>query len=198
MFTPQRHEWGPPPIYLASVGERMTEVVGEVANGFLFHAFTTARYLNEVTLPALARGRKVGGRTDPVVVTGPALVVTGRSDEELQRAIASTKERLAFYASTPAYRGVLDLHGWGDLQPELSALAKTGRWKQMGELIPDDLLHTMAVVGPSNRIADELHRRWSTVAESITLYAPYESDPALWPPIARQLRAASRADVFES
>jgi probable F420-dependent oxidoreductase len=191
MFTPERHQWGPPPVYLAAVGERMTEVAGEVGDGYLFHAFTTARYLQEVSLPALAAGHARAGRSDPITVTGPALVATGRTVAEVEQATRSTRERLAFYASTPAYRAVLDLHGWGHLQPELAAMAKRGEWQRMGRLVPDDLLHAMAVVGPSDRVAEELHRRWAGVADSITLYAPYVADPTLWPPIARELRAAT-------
>lgn len=55
-------------------------------------------------------------------------------------AVARTKNRLAFYGSTPAYRHVLDLPGWGDLQDELNSLSKQGRWDHMGEVIPEEVL----------------------------------------------------------
>ena len=60
---------------------------------------------------------------------------------------------LAFYGSTPAYRPVLDVHGWGDLQPELNALSKQGRWQEMGTLIDDDVLHTIAACGTPAEVA---------------------------------------------
>src|SRR6185503_16421693 len=60
-FSPPAHEWGPPPVYLAGVGKLMTEVAGEVCDGFIYHGFTTPSYLREVTPPALARGRAAGG-----------------------------------------------------------------------------------------------------------------------------------------
>jgi len=115
-FSPEPHDFGPPPVYLAGVGERMTEVAGEVCDGFFVHPFTTRRYMDEVTLPALERGRAKSDRPD-FVVNGPSFVAIGRDETELADAIRGTKEQIAFYASTPAYRGVLELHDRGELQP---------------------------------------------------------------------------------
>jgi probable F420-dependent oxidoreductase len=168
----------------------MTEVAGEMADGYVFHPFTTQRYLQEVTLPALARGRKVSGR-ESMALTGPVLVATGGTEADLTTAIAGTRRRIAFYASTPAYRKVLEIHGWGELQPELATLARQGGWDAMGELVPDDLLHAVAVVGPTHDIAEELYRRLGATAESITLSVPYPHDPAIWAPIARAVREIS-------
>ncbi|HSS10776.1 MAG TPA: LLM class F420-dependent oxidoreductase [Acidimicrobiales bacterium] len=180
-FSPEPHEYGPPPVYLAGVGERMTEVAGEVCDGFFFHPFTTPRYLREVTVPALARGRKKAGRDgQDFTVAGPAFVAVGRDETELRRAVEGTKAQIAFYASTPAYRGVLDLHGWGDLQSELTALTKQGRWSELGERIDDEVLRTFAVVGDPATTAAGLTARYGGIATRITLYATYESDPTLW------------------
>jgi probable F420-dependent oxidoreductase len=131
-------DFGPPKIFLAGVGELMTEVAGEVCDGFICHGFTTERYLREVTLPALERGRAKAGKTlDGFEIIGPSFVVTGttRRDGRGQRA---TRQQIAFYGSTPAYRPVLELHGWGGLQDELNTLSKQNRWVEMGELIDDD------------------------------------------------------------
>ena len=101
-FSPERHEWGPPPVFLAAVGERMTEVAAEVADGVFFHPFTTARYMREVTMPALLKGRSNAGKTmDGFQIAGPAFAAVGRCDEELATAIRGTKDQIAFYASTP-------------------------------------------------------------------------------------------------
>ena len=190
-FSPEPHEFGPPPVYLAGVGERMTEVAGEVCDGFFFHPFTTDRYLREVTLPALARGRAKAGRhgLDGFTIAGPAFTCTGRDDEELAAAIAGTKDQIAFYASTPAYRPVLELHGWGDLQPELTRLSKEGRWSDMGAAIDDELLHAFAVVGEPRAVGEGLRRRWSDVASRLTPYATYRADPAMWPEVLTAIRS---------
>jgi probable F420-dependent oxidoreductase len=183
-FTPPASdlaEFGVPKIYLAGVGELMTEVAGEVCDGFICHGFTTERYLREVTLPALARGRAKAGRTmDGFDIVGPSFVVTGTDPAELATAADGTRQQIAFYGSTPAYRAVLDLHGWGGLQDELNTLSKQGRWQEMGVLIDDEILNTFAVVGEPEAIAPELGRRYADVISRISFYAPYRSDPDRW------------------
>ena len=126
-FDPGPSQFGVPTIQLAAVGEKMTEVAGEVADGIILHGFTTERYVREVTVPALERGWKTAGKTRAdFEICGPLFVVTGTTDEERERAREGTKQQIAFYGSTPAYRGVLELHGWGDLQDDLNRLSKQG------------------------------------------------------------------------
>jgi probable F420-dependent oxidoreductase len=178
-FSPPAHEWGPPPVYLAGVGKLMTEAAGEACDGFFFHAFTTPAYLREVTLPALARGRAKSGQSlDGFAIAGPAFTCVGRTDEELRDAIRGAKEQIAFYASTPAYRGVLEHHGWGDLQPELTRMSKEGKWKEMGDLVDDDVVRTFAAVGDVPTVARQLRERW-TAATRLSFYMPYRADTAL-------------------
>jgi probable F420-dependent oxidoreductase len=193
-FTPEAKDlegFGVPKIFLAGVGGLMTEVAGEVCDGFLCHGFTTERYLREVTIPALARGREKAGKTmDGFQIVGPSFVVTGTTDEELDKAAAGTRQQIAFYGSTPAYRGVLELHGWGGLQDELNGLSKQGEWVKMGQLIDDEILNTFAVVGPPEAIAPELHRRYGDVIDRISFYAPYQSDPERWRQVLADIKAA--------
>ncbi len=132
MFDPGPSPWGVPRIALAGVGPRMTEVAGEVADGFIVHPFTTPTFLTEVTLPAIGRGLAASGRDRAdFEVSLPAMVAVADTDEELERERRGFAMRLAFYGSTPAYRVVLDAHGWGDLQPELHRLTKAGAWASM-------------------------------------------------------------------
>ncbi|MFM8529102.1 MAG: LLM class F420-dependent oxidoreductase [Ilumatobacteraceae bacterium] len=183
-FSPNPEEmapYGPPKIFLAGVGELMTEVAGEVCDGFLCHGFTTERYLREVTIPALARGRAKAGKTmEGFEIMGPSFVVTGMSEEEMRLAAQGTRQQIAFYGSTPADRGVLDIHGWGGLQDELNTMSKAGQWVEMGNLITDEMLNTFAVVGEPEQIAPELKRRYDDVISRISFYAPYKSDPERW------------------
>ena len=116
--------------------------------------FTTEKYLREVTVPNLAAGRERAGKTmDGFKISGPFFVVTGTSDEELDRAAQATRQQIAFYGSTPAYAMVFDSDGWDGLQPQLNTLSKKGDWVAMGELITDEVLETFAVVGPPDTIA---------------------------------------------
>ena len=192
-FAPDAKDLGDvglPKIFLAGVGQLMTEVAGEVCDGFFCHGFTTERYLREVTIPALERGRaKVGKSLDGFEIVGPSFVVTGTTDEELEQAATSTRQQIAFYGSTPAYRKVLELHGWGGLQDELNTLSKQGKWDEMGMLIDDEILTTFAVVGPPESIASELGRRYSDVIDRLSFYAPYDTDPERWLPVMDALKA---------
>ncbi|MEY2754000.1 MAG: hypothetical protein RJB65_358, partial [Actinomycetota bacterium] len=192
-FTPDRAElagFGVPKIFLAGVGELMTEVAGEVCDGFICHGFTTERYLREVTLPALERGRAKAGKTmEGFEIIGPSFIVTGSDEQQMEAAAKGTRQQIAFYGSTPAYRGVLDLHGWGDLQDELNVLSKRGEWEAMGDLITPEVLEAFAVVGAPETVAPELHKRYGDVIQRISFYAPYKSDPERWARVISDLQA---------
>jgi probable F420-dependent oxidoreductase len=190
-FNPGPNAYGTAKIFLAGVGELMTEVAGEVADGFLCHGFTTEKYLREVTIPALERGRaKAGKSLDGFEIVGPSFVVTGSTEEELASASKGTKQQIAFYGSTPAYKPVLDLHGWGGLQDELNTLSKQGKWVEIGDLIDDEILTTFAVVGEPETIGPELHTRYGDCIQRISFYAPYRSDPDRWKRVLEDVKAA--------
>ena len=190
-FDPGPNPHGDPRIFLAGVGELMTQVAGEVADGFLCHGFTTRQYLDEVTLPNLAKGRaKAGKSMDGFQLAGPMFVVTGRDEAEMAEAAKGVKGQIAFYGSTPAYRPVLELHGWGDLQEELNRLSKEGRWAAMGDLIDDDMLATFAVVAPIDRVAVGLKDRWGDVLDRLSFYVPYDTDRTQWDEVIADLKSA--------
>lgn len=180
-FSPGPNRYGNPPILLAAVGELMTEVAGEVADGLLVHGFTTERYLREVTLPALERGAAKAGKTRrDRIISYPGFVVTGPDEPSTAAAAAAVKAQIAFYGSTPAYRPVLELHGWGDLQTELNTLSKRGDWAGMGELIDDEMLEAFAVVCPPSEVAEQVTARWGGFVDRFSFYAPYQIPAERW------------------
>ena len=188
-FNPGPNPYGAPKVFLAAVGERMTEVAGEVADGILLHGFTTERYVREVTVPALERGwARAGKQRGGFELSGPMFVVTGTNDEEYEAARRGTKQQIAFYGSTPAYRGVLELHGWGDLQGELNRLSKQGDWVQMGELVDDEMLAAFAVTGEPEEIPEKMLDRYGDVVDRLSFYAPYKSDPERWSRIVERFK----------
>jgi probable F420-dependent oxidoreductase len=190
-FNPGPSPYGAPKVFLAAVGERMTEVAGEVADGVIIHGFTTERYVKEVTLPAIERGLAKAGRArTSFEISGPLFVVTATDDQSFEEASQAVRQQIAFYGSTPAYRGVLELHGWGELQTELNALSKQGEWVKMGELIDDDMLHAFAVVAEPEQVGVELKRRYGGVVDRCSFYAPYRSDPERWSRVIADLKAA--------
>jgi probable F420-dependent oxidoreductase len=168
MFTPEPQPFSAPKIFIAAVGEAMTEMCGEVADGMLGHAFTTKRYLEDVTMPALRRGLQRSGRDRrEFQLSFPMFVVTGDTDAEFEAAAVATRKQIAFYGSTPAYRRVLELHGWGELQTELHRLSLQGAWDTMGTLIDDEMLEAFAVVAPVDCVAEKLRARCDSVVDRV-------------------------------
>lgn len=168
MFTPTNAGHGRPGVNLAAVGPLMTEVAGEVANGVIAHGFTTAKYLQDVTLPAVERGlAKSGRRREEFDISLPAMVVTGANEEAFKQSRLAVQSQLGFYASTPAYRPVLEVHGWGELQTEAHRLTREGRWEDMSTLITDDILHAFAIVSDDiKQIPALLAKRYSGLADT--------------------------------
>lgn len=177
-FSPGPNPYGPPPIFTAGFGPQMTEVAGRVADGFLVHPVNSRRSLQELTLPALARGAADAGRSvDDIEVVCVTIVVTGRTEEELTRSREAVREQLAFYGTTPAYLPVFELHGYGDLHPELQALARQDRWQEMANLVDDDLIETIAVVGEPHEVADRIRARLDGISSSVSLVNNRAPDP---------------------
>jgi probable F420-dependent oxidoreductase len=173
MFTPEPQPYAFPKIFVAAVGEVMTEMCGEVADGMLAHAFTTKRYFEEVTTPALLRGMKRSGRQrSEFQLSAPIFVVTGNHESELAAGAVGTRKQIAFYGSTPAYRKVLELHGWGELHTELHRLSRAGEWDVMGSLIDDEILATFAVVAPLDQVADKIRDRCDGVIDRVLVGFP--------------------------
>ncbi|MCW3000075.1 MAG: family F420-dependent class oxidoreductase [Solirubrobacterales bacterium] len=184
-FRPAAHAHGRPPVLLAAVRERMLEVVGEVADGLLGHAFQTADTLRDVTMPALARGlERAGRRREDLEITASVFVAT--SDAEWE----AVRRRVAFYGSTPGYRHVLDHHGLGSLSERLHALSREGGWDTMAALVDDDVLGLFAVRGEDPAaVAREIHARVAGVADRVAL-AGEAPDLQVWAQVARHLRDA--------
>ena len=190
MFDPGTNPYGTPKVFLAAVGELMTQVAGEVADGLLAHGFTTERYMREVTMPALDRGLQRSGRSRAdIEISYPAMVVTGTDDAELRKASAAVKAQLAFYGSTPAYLPVLALHGWGDLHVELNRLSKRGEWATMAQLIDDDVVDAFAVVAAPDEVPAALVRRFGDLVTRISFYAPYRMPRERWTGLLAGLRS---------
>lgn len=186
-FNPGPNEFGPPKVFLAGVGDRMTEVAGEVCDGFMAHAFSTPRYMREVTVPAIERGLRRSGRSrEGFEITCPGFMVLGETDEEVERAAAGVRQQIAFYGSTPAYRPVLEMHGWGDLQTELNVMSKRGQWVEMGKLITDEILAEFAVVGRLDEVPAQVKARYAGLVDRISFGIGRSSGSAR---IVEELRA---------
>ena len=189
MFDPGPNPYGNPKITLAAVGPLMTRAAGRVADGFVSHAFQTPSYLREVTLPALEAGLAERGRdrTD-LEISIPAFVVSGVTEQEVAASSQAARQQIAFYGSTPAYKPVLDHHGWGDAQPELNRLSKNGKWAEMADVIDDEMLSHFAVVAEPSRIAGEVKERFGGIVDRIQ-FSVGADNPEVWGSVVEAIRA---------
>lgn len=190
-FSPAPSQYGAPPVYLAAVGEAMTEVAGSTCDGLLPHPFTTERYMREVTVPTVERALSRVGRTrEEFSICFQGLVATGSTPEQMDSAIGRVREQIAFYASTPAYQSVLKLHGWDDLGRDVGVLARNGaadRWERMGELIDDEVLSAFCVVAEADELGTAIAERFGHMVDRFSFYAPYDHDESIWQPAIRRL-----------
>ena len=190
MFVPPTCEHGMPPIYIAGVGPLMTEVAAEVGDGYFLHPFSTQKSLDELSLAAIGRGlEKVGKARQDFVVSAQVIAATGQNEEQMQASMFGARSQIGFYASTPAYLPVLQCHGWEDVHLEAKRLSKEGKWMEMAELINDDILNTIAVVGTPAEIAQQIATRFSGRVERISPVA-YSPDVELLAEMCREIRAA--------
>ncbi|SDE27038.1 TIGR03617 family F420-dependent LLM class oxidoreductase [Nocardioides lianchengensis] len=176
VFTPHHHEHRIPTM-IAAVGARMTELGGELCDGLLLHGMTTTSYLDTVTLPAVERGLATSGRDrDALELYAPIFMVMGDTEEQVADLTRRTREQIAFYASTPAYRPVLASVGYDELQPELQAMSRAGRWAEMGDLVDDRLLGEIALVGTPEEMPRLAKERFGGRLDRLSSYFDWPVD----------------------
>jgi probable F420-dependent oxidoreductase len=189
-FNPGPNPYGVPKIFLGGVGPRMTELAGEVADGFIVHPFGTEQSLRELTVPAVARGAAQAERAlADVEIAFPLMAIVADTDEQLENGRGAMRPRLAFYGSTPAYKVILDVHGWGDLQPELNRLSKTGDWATMSSLITDEMVDAFCVQGNPDEIGPIVRKRYGDLVQRVS----FDTNTALDPERAARVMAGIRA-----
>ena len=171
-FNPGAIEHPDIPIIVAGVGPQMTTMAAECAHGFMLHAFTTARYFDKVTAPAVAEGLARSGRQrGDFTVVAPLFIITG-TEEQQKKLEFEARKQIAFYGSTPAYHSVLEEMGQGELGKELNRLSKAGEWTAMGALITDELVDQFAVRAPLEKLPGAITARWGGKADRLVAQFP--------------------------
>lgn len=172
MFDPGPSGQAPPPIHLAAVGPTMVRVAAAHADGLVLHPLSSRRSITETVLPLVGDRRIEPG----FELSCPVLVATGTTDEERDSARTAVRKQIAFYASTPAYRGLFELYDEGDRADELQRLAREGRWDDMTALISDDLLDEFSVDAHPRELRTRLAERFNGIVDRAAIYAPYSLD----------------------
>jgi probable F420-dependent oxidoreductase len=190
IFSPGPNEHGKPKIFIAGVGPVMTEVAAEVGDGYFLHPFNTSDSMDQLSLAAIDRGlAKAGKNRDDYCVSAQVVTATGLDEESMQAAVASARNQIAFYASTPAYLPVLECHGWEGLQPEANNMIRENKWMELAELIDDDILNTFAVVGSPKEVAGKIATRYSGKVDRISPVV-YSPDIPLLTELRKEIAAA--------
>jgi probable F420-dependent oxidoreductase len=162
------------PVYVAGVNRGMCRLAGELCEGFHVHPFHSTRYLQEVTLPAIEEGLRVSGRQrSDLELVSSVFVIVGNTQAERTTASQSVRQQIAFYASTPSYAPVMELHGWGDTREQLSRLAAKGRWEEMPSLISDEMLEVFALRGTWEELPGKIIARYDGLLDRVMYYLPF-------------------------
>jgi probable F420-dependent oxidoreductase len=167
-FNPGAIEHPNIPIYIAGVNTGLAKLAGELCDGFHTHPFHSVKYLREVLLPAMEEAANTEGRErKDISVLVNAFIATTPEEMNFARA------QISFYASTPSYRPVMDLHNWTDTAEKLSAHAARGEWAEMPMLITDEMLGEFCLLTDESKLADELKKRYDDIADRLTIYTPF-------------------------
>ncbi|MEP7291865.1 MAG: TIGR03617 family F420-dependent LLM class oxidoreductase [Chloroflexota bacterium] len=178
-FSPGAIEHPKVPIFIAGVNEHLCRLAGELCEGFHVHPFHTVRYLKELVIPNIETGALKAGRTRADCALNCGLfVVTGKNAEEIRDNAGLVRAQIAFYASTPSYRTIMEMHGWGELADRLNGMAREQQWFEMGDLIGDEILHEFAVVAPAEELAQAVKARYEGLLDRVGYYFPFEPDDA--------------------
>ena len=190
-FNPGPIEHPKIPIFLAGVNSRMCVLAGEVCDGLHIHPLHTVRYVKERILGAVREGLVRSGRTrGQIQLAASVFVATGKDRAELRRAREECKRQVGFYASTRTYRGVLELHGWGDACDRLHAKSVSGDWDHMSQEVSDEMLREFVVEGRWEELPRLLRDRYEGVLDRVRLYAPFDGS-AGWAALAEAFKEGS-------
>ena len=169
-FSPGPQHLPLPPIAMAAVGPLMLKTAARVADSVRLHGFATKKYVDEIVRPLLAEELAKHGKSfDHFEITGGGFVATGPDEAAVKEAAEKIRYRVAFYGSTPAYRGVFDLHGVGDLGIKLNAMVREGRWSELARQVPDDVLDLFVARAPYEGLAEAMEKRFGGIVDAVSV-----------------------------
>ncbi len=190
-FNPGPIEYPRIPIFIAGVNTRLARLAGELCDGFHVHPFHSPEYLRQTVRPSIAEGAARADRDpDRVELATSAFVVGGGDEEGVKEQREFVRSQLAFYASTPTYRTVLEAHGWQEVGEKLGALAREKRWREMPNLVTDEMLRAFAVEAAPDEIGPALKERYEGLIDRVALYLPFVSGErdAFWRAVVEPAR----------
>jgi probable F420-dependent oxidoreductase len=164
------------PIYISAVNPHNARLAGELCDGLRLHGFNTPKYLQEVIMPAVEAGAAKAGRSiKDIDIAGLGFLITGRNSAELTANAAPVRRQIAFYASTPSYKPVLDVHGWGEVGNRLLEMSRRGEWAAMSELITDDMLEEFCTIATYDNLVPKVLKHYGGITTRAAFGIPARS-----------------------
>ena len=167
-------------VYGSGLNKVMLRQAARSCDGVALHPLAgSERYLREVALPAIRAGRQQGGRTDGAL----AIWLITSIDEDADVARQRARLTLAFYFSTPSYRGVTAGTPWAAATEAIREgfLDEGANWASLSRFVPDDMVDAFTLTGTpaqARRRLAEYERRYElagadeivfqTVGENLT------------------------------
>jgi probable F420-dependent oxidoreductase len=173
-FNPGPIERPEIPVFIAGVNTRLARLAGELCDGFHVHPFHSPEYVRRTVTSAIAEGAEQCNR-DParVELATSVFVVAAVTEEEADAQREAVRSQLAFYASTPTYRTVLEAHGWQEVGERLGTLAREKKWREMSALVTDEMLAAFAVEAAPDELGPALKERYEGLIDRVALYLPF-------------------------
>ncbi len=177
------------PIYLAAVNSGMARLAGELCQGVHVHPLHTPRYIRDVLKPAVEEGARRARRSpEEVAFSASSFVALGSNRQEVENSKDVMRQQVAFYASTRAYRAVLDLHGWGGLGERLHKLSLAGRWDEMASQVPDDVLEEFVWEATPGELPEAIRAKYGGMLDRVSLYLPFDPRERWWSSLVTAFR----------
>ena len=169
-FDPGPIRYPDVPVYIAGVNEYLSTLAGELCQGFHIHPFHTVDYLDRFVIPNVEKGAARSGRSiDDVDMVTTIFVMTGHTSSEVEQSMAAVRQQVAFYASTPSYRPVLEASGW-DFGEKLHAMSRRGEWDKMATEVPDEAVLSVGVAATVDELPGAIKDRYGGRVQRVGFY----------------------------
>jgi probable F420-dependent oxidoreductase len=188
-FNPGKINTPDIPVYITSHNAESSQLAGEICDGLHVQRVHSARYLQEVIMPAVQSGLDIAQKSQTdFSVTVPVWVITGTTSDEQQQAQHSVKSKIATYASNASSQAVMTYHGWSTQHETLQQMARDKQWDMMAQVITDDMLHEIAIIAEPDDVIATIRQRYQGLADRICLMGLPENTE-LQQTIAKQIQA---------
>lgn len=178
-FSPKPSGLPMVPVMIAAVGPEMQKTAARLCDGVRLHGFATRAYVEQVVRPLLASElEKRGLGFENFEVTGGGFIATGPNEAAVAAAAEKIRYRVAFYGSTPAYRGVFGQHGLSDLGVKLHEASRAGGWDRMAAMVDNDVLDLFCARAPYARLANAVADRFGGIADAVSIDFQGDDDEA--------------------